>query len=207
MVSPGHAQGPTDTRHCPAQVSCVRGKCLLRATGGGRCLHPRQAGVPRRPSAPSGPRAVDSEYLLSPSPSSQAAGHGEAGASVCGGMWEPNPPGLSGGQRGWAAHPSPRHLEVELAVVAWAAGTESSCSWRTRARGGRLVSRTRRTHSPLPPAPCRQPHHRATHVGPRQGHRFHGKQAAFSVRAVPPAPPSKQFQQPLQRQRTSKPPA
>ena len=57
---------------------------------------------------------------------------------------------------------------------------------------------------PLPPAGS---HVTGRHVGPWQGPRFHGKQAAFSVRAVPPAPPSKQFQQPLQSQRTSKTPA
>lgn len=164
-------------------------KCPLRATGGGRYLQPmRQAVAPRRPSATSGPRAVDSECLLRPSPSSQAAGRREVGVSVC-------------GQYGWAAQPSSQHPEVELARGAWVESSRS-CSWRTWARGGRLV---RRTHSPQPPVGS---HVTGQHVcGPWQGRRFHRKQAAFSVHAVPPAPPSKQLQQPLQCQRTSKPPA
>lgn len=172
---------------CTSEL-CLK-KCPLRATGGERYLQPlRRAGAPRRPSATSGPRAVDSECLLRPLPSSQAAGRGEAGVSVC-------------GQCGWAAHPSPRHREVELAGGAWVESSRS-CSWRTWARGGRLVSGT---HSPLPPAGS---HVTGQHAcGPRQSRRFHRKQAAFSVRAVPPAPPSEQLQQPLQCQRTSTPPA
>lgn len=60
---------------------------------------------------------------------------------------------------------------------------------------------------PQPPAPVGS-HFTGQHAcGPWQGRRFHRKQAAFSVHAVPPAPPSKQLQQPLQCQRTSKPPA
>ena len=130
---------------CTSEL-CLR-KCPLRATGGGRYLLPlRRAVALRRPSATSGPRAVDSECLLHPSPSSQAAGRREAGVSVC-------------GQRGWAARP---HLSTRRWSSPGEPGSSPAAAAAAAGRHGHVEGGL--SAGPTAPSPCRQPLHRATRV-------------------------------------------